>query len=332
MIDGFIEDDRALLAFYSGEAGMPYPFPWSEPRIAYARIPGLHAFQTCELKLRRLAEDWRPSPAIIAHTAAAHARWLAKRASSVLFDGDNVRGAGILVEEAPPVILVQRNRYQDYSRTNLVIDARAVPGAASLRELLHPSGRLEPVGASELGNNLGVSLLVINQAGEIPLQIRSSRLAVRPGQLCASASGTMQMSDIPGWESRLLDCDLLREAREELGEELVATLSPPVLLGVARELARGGQAELFLLAEGRFDRALVGRSNAAAADGRGTETAGMAFLQLPCTGGVYEVSTLEQVVSEMELTCTGGVAGPLRAHLALLFRYFAERGALRTAE
>ena len=70
-------------------------------------------------------------------------------------------------------------------------------------------------------------------------------MAVRPGALAPSASGGLEWKDVrAGGVKSLRDVPIWREATEELGIEgrLLRNL---MFLGVARELARGGQPEAF---------------------------------------------------------------------------------------
>jgi hypothetical protein len=137
------------------------------------------------------------------------------------------------------------------------------------------------------------------------------------------------MSDIPEPLCALGACHLLRELHEELGQAGPARDEAPHIVGLARELARGGQPELFVVVEGDFSRETAIASNAAARDGLGVETQSLTFLALKRRARVYDASSIEGALSDLEARFPRRVAAPLRAHIALWLRALDKRGLLR---
>lgn len=148
-------------------------------------------------------------------------------------------------------LTVQGVFFKDYVHTNLVLDAKN--NKKTLRELIHINGKLEPLKESVLANNMGLNILLFTADDKLIIQKRSNKVAFRPGELCPSASGFFSDQDLPNLRSkRSVDFEeiskfLLREAIEELGIGEIA-ISNIELLGITRELIRGGQPEIFFSA------------------------------------------------------------------------------------
>lgn len=157
-------------------------------------------------------------------------------------NGTSVRLAGCSSEADHGELRVQPVGHFDYLRTNLQMD-RPLEGDVTLRQLAHPQGVLEPLEASKTANPLGVDILLFTAEGEMIVQKRSTRMAVRPGALAPSASGGFDWTDVAG-AATLADVPVWREATEELGisGEQIRDMR---VLGITRELARGGQPEAF---------------------------------------------------------------------------------------
>jgi len=149
---------------------------------------------------------------------------------------------------------LQKTSYFDYICTNLCLDARTAQTEKSLRTTIHieqNNHQLELLERSFLANVLGINILAFTADGTLILQKRSSRTLVRPGQLCASASGTLTETDIPCFDQEFTLEQLLplffRELTEEIGLDHSTIPSNGVnFLGIVRELIRGGQPELLL--------------------------------------------------------------------------------------
>lgn len=154
---------------------------------------------------------------------------------------DNVRLREITADgRGRPVLALQRTDYFNYARTNLLMDYRAQGAIETLRERVHPDGRLEPLAESPLGNLLGVNTLLFTVDGDLIVPMRSKKAIFRPGEYTPSSSGTVEWIDIR--RGRL---DLLRESVFELGIRRRHLAEPLTVLAITRELVRGGQPELF---------------------------------------------------------------------------------------
>lgn len=147
---------------------------------------------------------------------------------------------------------VQESDYFDYVQTNLCLDAPLQHTKESLREKIHIKQNrcLESLKDSKLANLLGINILLITSDKKVILQKRSLRTLIRPGEFCPSASGTLTRADIPDYEIEYSLSELipsfLRELVEEIGINLAEVAKHEVnLLGVTRELIRGGQPEMF---------------------------------------------------------------------------------------
>jgi hypothetical protein len=161
---------------------------------------------------------------------------------------ENLRLIGMNRKSNRLELKLQRVYYEDYLRTNLVLDAKVAGKRETLRQYLHADGVLEELGESPLANNLGVNILAFTADGSLIVQKRSKKVAFRRGELCPSGSGTLAFGDVQQ-EATLDRVRLLREAIDEVGirREDIKPHSTS-LLGISRELIRGGQPEMFLTA------------------------------------------------------------------------------------
>jgi len=170
-------------------------------------------------------------------------RWRNK----VYHNDRNVRLKDLTISEQRLVLTVQNVAYEDYLRTNLVLDSEFNDHQMTLRMLVHHDKKLEPLSDSPLANNFGVNVLIFTIDGQLIIQKRSNKVIVRPNEYCPSASGTISALDIPNHDTPLSEVPLMREAMEELGY-YDPDHKNVFMLGITRELIRGGQPELFLAA------------------------------------------------------------------------------------
>jgi len=161
---------------------------------------------------------------------------------------NNVRLIDLRASTGRVALTVQDVEYESYVRTNLVLDRKINHHESTLRKLVHGNGNLEPMSESPLANNLGVNILIFTIDGQLIVQKRSNNVIVRPNEYCPSASGTVMSGDIPNQGATLSEISLIREADEELGYR-AASGGDIFLLGVTRELIRGGEPELFLVSK-----------------------------------------------------------------------------------
>lgn len=143
------------------------------------------------------------------------------------------------------VLHTQPVSYFDYLRSHLCLDWKK-ENRKTLRQTIHCGGSLCELQDSPLANCMGLNLLLVSADSQLVIQYRSEELLFRGGVLAPSVSGGIQLEDASGKsETAMGDLDLLREAREELGitDSSVHDLA---LLGITRELIRGGLPEVFL--------------------------------------------------------------------------------------
>lgn len=170
------------------------------------------------------------------------------RAKLKYSDEQNLRLVDIVRDQDNLRLLVQSVNYQYYLHTNLVLDAHRGK-TQTLREYLHSNGKLEDLCDSPLANNFGINMLLFTADGSLLMQKRSQKVAFRRGELCPSASGTLALIDVStGSEIALTKTMSLREAFEEVNVKL-EEVENVNLLGVTRELIRGGEPEMFLFAK-----------------------------------------------------------------------------------
>jgi len=190
--------------------------------------------------------------------------WLNKRK---LFNEVCLRLVSITLQQASKSVLfeTQEADYFDYIQTNLCLDAQLSQESISLRKQLHTEQNnhcLEDLDNSVLANILGINILILTSDGTLIFQKRSSCTLVRPNQICSSVSGTLAKVDIPEYDKEFNLEELLplffREMVEEIGLELSAISRNEIkFLGVARELIRGGQPEIFLAARINLDKGTI---------------------------------------------------------------------------
>lgn len=153
----------------------------------------------------------------------------------------------------------------DYIKTNLVLDWYSNHHKSTLRQQIHRDGALENLSKSPLANNFGVNVLIFTIDGSLILQQRSNSVLVRPNEFCPSASGTLTSIDVSTSAVTLADVFLMREATEELGIHHDND-SSIITLGITRELIRGGEPEIFLIAQSTLSRTEILESKKSAKD------------------------------------------------------------------
>ena len=177
----------------------------------------------------------------------------------------NVRLVDLNTKDQILNLVVQDVEYENYVRTNLVLDYDIDGRGTTIRKVIHKDRRLEPLASSPLANNLGINILIFTIDGQLIIQKRSNKVIVRPNEYCPSASGTISAADIPVQGGLLSEIPLMREAMEELGCR-IADNHDICLLGITRELIRGGEPELFFAARSSLSAAEVVSNRAHARD------------------------------------------------------------------
>ena len=164
-----------------------------------------------------------------------------------LFDSTTIRLNGIKESDGQVYLLVSKAHYFDYLATNFSIDALLQGWSKSLRDTVHPYPRLCKLEESLLANHVGIGVLVFTADGFLVLPVRSrAGVNIRRGEIGPSISGATNFNrDIINNLSNLVS-PCLREGTEELGIETSNfSISDTALLGITRELLRGGKPELF---------------------------------------------------------------------------------------
>ncbi len=157
-----------------------------------------------------------------------------------LFNGINAR----LVAATPRQWQFEPVAYFDYLKTNLALDG----DTSCLRKSDIDAGRLVALSRSAYANATGVNSLVFTSDGYCVFQVRTSDVIVRPGEICSGFSGTIDFSDVEDAEAdsqfSLGKTKIHREGVEELSFTK-QEVKRRELLGITRELIRGGAPEVF---------------------------------------------------------------------------------------
>src|SRR5262249_1291447 len=144
--------------------------------------------------------------------------------------------------------VVSKAHYFDYVGTNYSMDARLEDWRSSLRDSVHPGKRLEPLDQSLLANHIGLGALLFTADDFVVLPVRSkSNVNIWQSHISPSVSGATNYGrDINFFTEGQIFGWFAGEAAEELNVEWdhIET-SSFTLLGVTRELLRGGKPEMF---------------------------------------------------------------------------------------
>ncbi len=118
------------------------------------------------------------------------------------------------------------------------------------RQLITDDGRLIPLGATGLGNQVGVSAVALTTDGWMVLVHQSLTSRSSAGLVAPSGSGSLEPRDVEG-RDRLTDAvaaGMERELREELGlvsAAMRAVCLETTVLGYGRWLDRGAKPEFY---------------------------------------------------------------------------------------
>jgi hypothetical protein len=263
--DRFLEyDPRQLREWYAEERPVA-------PALSYTLICDLIGAQS------HRGVSATSQPIVLRHTtgrfqlADGRGGWPATVASGyqALLDSGRISDNETLVRvseysEANGVVelQVQRAKYHDQARSNLILDFdRRDPGKyASLRSQLRAQcgEKLPPLSDKRLANTLGAAVLIFYRSrGQwIPYLLRRvKRIGVFPGGIHCSASGAIKWPSSlskPSFET-LVTGHLLDEIEEELGltSSDLADLQP---VAFCREMARGGKPQMFYCARTDLSR------------------------------------------------------------------------------
>lgn len=183
---------------------------------------------------------------------------------------DVIRISDIHVKDHETTLLVQKCKYHDQVKSNLVLDWKSShalqesSGIDSLRSLINAKYqpyKLPPLNTNLLANSLGVSIIILYREGKnlipyLPRRIGTEikdllkktgrtpkNVAVHEGGFSTSASGAAQWNSGDNFYDFIMS-DMLSEIDEEIGlyESDFEIIEP---LALVREFLRGGKPQIF---------------------------------------------------------------------------------------
>jgi hypothetical protein len=198
--------------------------------------------------------NWTTSPQLQSQTVQARntfAKW-ARRHDSKLHDGVHLRLNSLALQNSNLTLSVRPVKYFESFFTNNIQDS-PLPGAKNtLRQMWVSNGQMQPLENSEAANLFGVNHLIVTKEGHLLVAERSHRVAIRPGYFTPSAAGDFDHDDFgepnSGCTIPFSRHAVTREIAFELGDAVANSLTEHVLLGIAREVARGGKPDSFFAA------------------------------------------------------------------------------------
>jgi hypothetical protein len=196
-----------------------------------------------------------PDLAAIKPAVIALARSQRSRTASPPFDGLNIG----LCEDPDPAggaVHLQPVRYFDMMASNYLAGhqwmsrrlGRAV--ADITRHLIADDGRLIPLNATELGNQVGVSTVALTSDGWMVLVHQGVASRSSAGLVAPSGSGSLEPQDLVGRDglTDVVAAGMERELREELGLISAAMREVRIettVLGYGRWLEKGAKPEFY---------------------------------------------------------------------------------------
>ncbi|MEV0282850.1 MULTISPECIES: hypothetical protein [unclassified Kribbella] len=196
-----------------------------------------------------------PDLAAIKPAVIALARSQRSRTAAPPFDGLNI-GLGEDPDPAGGAVHLQPVRYFDMMASNYLaghqwMSRRLGRSVADItRHLIADDGRLIPLTATELGNQVGVSTVALTSDGWMVLVHQGVGSRSSAGLVAPSGSGSLEPLDVEG-RDRLTDvvaAGMERELREELGLVSAAMREVPIettVLGYGRWLEKGAKPEFY---------------------------------------------------------------------------------------
>lgn len=173
----------------------------------------------------------------------------------VLYNSSTTRLNKVEIVDGGLNIYISKATYFAYLGTNYSMDVKPKGWSKSLRESFHKEGALKPLSESLFANHIGIGVLVFTSDNFLILQQRNvQKVSIYGGELAPSVSGASEFKDFSfSGESYLMNF-IKREAEEELGIDIYDFDRSSIrLLGIVRELNRGGKPEMFFMARVNID-------------------------------------------------------------------------------
>jgi len=173
---------------------------------------------------------------------------LIKILGKTFYDSETLRLNDIKVISNKVCLTVSKSKYQYYLGTNYSLDACLKNWSCSLREELHTGSLLCKLNKSILANHLGINVLVFTSDNFLVLPKRSGKVNIRKNQFSPSISGVVNYSDFEQTDLPVFLKAISREGKEEIFlQKTQFNENNTYLLGLTRELIRGGKPEVFFV-------------------------------------------------------------------------------------
>lgn len=232
----------------------------------------------------------------------------------------NLKLLNIIINDNKIDLLVETNRYKQYVYTNLVLDYLEKGSKQTLRQIIHSDGELEPMSESKLANNLGINGLVFTADNKLIIQKRSNKVAFRANQYVPSFSGTLTALDL---SQKYFFNVIFREAKEEIGIE-VENITEMHLLGITRELIRGGEPEVFVFIKTNYTKNELVNLWKESEDKY--ESKSIEFFDFEYDIKKYskneEKKKITTVLNDFHNKYDGNISVPLMTNIALIVKYY----------
>jgi predicted NUDIX family phosphoesterase len=189
-------------------------------------------------------------------------RWNHDKLQGFMLNNPNVKRGSSLYNDPVPhiakyeftgnkiIFYFQKSMYYDYVVTNLATDVRNKLTNKTLREELDQfsDGRLNGINDTAYTNQLGGGCLVKSSDGKFIIHQRSDKVSNAKLTYSVSAGGTFSLKrDVKSGRISIFDA-IKRHLRQEMAidEECIRRI---ILLGLVRELERGGKIDTFFYVE-----------------------------------------------------------------------------------
>jgi len=206
----------------------------------------------------------------------------------IAYNRPTLRLSGIDKNADRIILHVQNAEYHDYIRTNLLLDLCHDQQGQTLRSIAHGNKMLQAIGNSDFADTLGIGILLLTSDGYLVLQHRSPGVLACPRCLGMSVSGTFAPEHLKFRDNVL---DMIIGGEQSWEDDFTITPGPMFtetdlkkddieridLLGITRDLIRGGQPSMIFLAISELSRSSITEHYKRASEKY--ETAALEFVQ-----------------------------------------------------